>query len=200
MPPLCRPRHGPKVIFKMSKIQTCYGKIHPAVFARLSKIKLLVLDVDGTLTDGGIYLDNSGLEFKRFNTKDGYGIVALQKSGVKCAVITGRNSELVRRRCADELKMEYVIQGHADKGPELTKLRDSLELAVFEVAALGDDMNDLPLFRNAGFSACPADAASFIRSTADLVLRSRGGHGAARELCDLIMMAHGSLNPDGSIV
>lgn len=182
----------------MPKIQTCYGKIHSAIFARLSRIRLLVMDVDGTLTDGGIYLDNSAVELKRFYCRDGYGITSLQKSGITCAIITGRTSELVRRRFVDELGMEYVIQGHADKGPQITRLRESLELATEEVAALGDDLNDLPLFRNAGFSACPADAYPFIKNTVDLVLHSRGGRGAARECCDLIMMAHGILNPDGS--
>ncbi len=169
-------------------IKTCYGKFEPAIFEALSKIKLIVFDVDGTLTDGGIYLDPWQGEYKKFNPKDGLGISKSLKEGIIIAVITGRNSPLTQRRIR-ELKIEELIQGEWDKATALENLLKKYKLDPYECAVLGDDMNDLGLFETAGFSACPSDAHPYMQSIATLVLHREGGRGAARELCDLILMA-----------
>lgn len=178
-------------------INTCYGFISEQIFSRLSKIKLLMLDVDGTLTDGGIYLNNDTGEYKRFYTKDGLGLTQLQsKSDCICAVITGRSSHLVERRC-EEVQIKYVIQGQKDKAPAVAELLKKFGLTKEQSASIGDDHNDLPMFDASGFCTCPQDAVPFIQKRADLTLHRDGGRGAVRELCDLILMAKGIMNTDG---
>ena len=113
----------------MSVITTCYGNIDSEIMSRLSKVKLLAFDVDGTITDGGVYLDNTNLELKKFYTKDGYGLHNLNKSGVICAAITGRNAPLMERRM-QELKLNYLIQGEWDKKTALTKLCNKLNIDI----------------------------------------------------------------------
>lgn len=169
-------------------VKTCYGKIDPEIFEALSKIKLIAFDVDGTLTDGGIYLDPGHGEYKKFNPKDGLGISKSLKEGIIVAVITGRNSPLTERRIK-ELKITELIQGEWDKATALENLLDKYKLDPCECAVMGDDLNDLGLFETAGFSACPSDAHPYMQSIASLVLHREGGRGAARELCDLILMA-----------
>ena len=111
----------------MLKVNTCYGRVDSELLSRLSSIKLLAFDVDGTITDGGIYYDNKDIELKKFNVKDGFGIVALHKEGIECAVITGRSASLTERRMAD-LHVDHVIQGEMNKGVALTKLCEKLAL------------------------------------------------------------------------
>lgn len=181
-------------------IDTCYGLIPEEIFERLSKIKLLMLDVDGTLTDGGVYLNNTDGEYKKFFTKDGLGLTTIQRIGdCACAVITGRQSVLVQRRC-NECNIKHVVQGVRDKAPAVLELTAALKLQKCETAAIGDDHNDLPMFREAGFTACPADAHPYIKKVADLTMHRDGGRGAVRELCDLIMMAKGVMTRDGGLV
>jgi 3-deoxy-D-manno-octulosonate 8-phosphate phosphatase (KDO 8-P phosphatase) len=181
-------------------IQTCYGIISKEIFCRLKKIRLLMLDVDGTLTDGGVYLDNTSLEFKKFNTKDGLGIAQLQKrSDCKAAVITGRDARLTERRC-QECGITLLVQGQADKTAAAQKLIADLGISAQESAAVGDDLNDLSMFKVAGLTACPADASPYIRSYTDILLHRDGGRGAVREMCDLIMMAKGIMGTDGGIL
>lgn len=180
----------------MEKIDTCYGPIDTAIFEKLKNIELIIFDVDGTLTDAGLYLDAKDGEYKKFNTKDGLGIMNLLKSGLKAAVITGRTSPLTVRRMK-EVHIDYILQGQLDKGPALDKLCNDFNLTPDKIAVIGDDLNDLPLFQRVGFSACPKDAHSYIQKIASIVLHRDGGHGAGRELCDLLMMAHGLLNTDG---
>lgn len=179
-------------------IDTCYGLVHEDVFKRLKNIKLLMLDVDGTLTDGGIYLNNDTGEYKRFYTKDGLGLTQLQSnSDCVCAVITGRESLLVERRCK-ETNIQYVIQGQRDKAPAVLSLLKKLNIEKQQSAAIGDDHNDLPMFRESGFTACPKDATPYISKICDITLHRDGGRGAVRELCDLILMAKNVMNTDGS--
>lgn len=178
---------------------TCWGLIEGNLFERLKAIKLVSLDVDGTLTDSGIYYDNSGLELKKFGTKDGLGIAQLQRSGVKCVIITGRKSALVERRAA-ELKISRTLQGVEDKKQALQALMAEFAVTPEQTMAVGDDCNDLPQFEAAGFCACPADAHPYIRRTADLVLTQDGGRGAVREICDLIMMAQHKMSLDGRML
>ena len=180
----------------MSTITTCYGDIDTAIMARLAKIKLLAFDVDGTITEGGVYLDNTELEFKKFYTKDGYGLHYLNKSGVICAAITGRKARLMERRMA-ELKLNHLIQGEWDKETALTNLCKQLNIDLDEAACIGDDLNDLPMFKIAGVTACPHDAHPYMQKIATLVMDYDGGKGAVRQFCDLIMMAQGKLNYDG---
>lgn len=180
----------------MSVITTCYGNIDSEIMSRLSKVKLLAFDVDGTITDGGIYLDNTNLELKKFYTKDGYGLHNLNKSGVICAAITGRNAPLMERRM-HELKLTYLIQGEWDKKTALTKLCSKLNIDIKNSACIGDDLNDLSMFNIAGITACPKDAHPYMKKISDIVLDYEGGHGAIRQFCDLIMMSQNNLNYDG---
>ena len=180
----------------MLKVNTCYGRVDSELLSRLSSIKLLAFDVDGTITDGGIYYDNKDIELKKFNVKDGFGIVALHKEGIECAVVTGRSAPLTERRMAD-LHVSHVIQGEMNKGIALTKLCEKLNISTDEVVCIGDDLNDMPMFRLAGVVVCPKDAHPFIKKIADYITVTEGGKGAVRELCDLILISKGVLNADG---
>ncbi|MBO8415020.1 MAG: HAD-IIIA family hydrolase [Proteobacteria bacterium] len=183
----------------MSSILTCWGCIDARVMERLQRIKLVAFDVDGTLTDGGVYLDNKDGEFKKFNTKDGLGVAQLRKFGIHCAVITGRNSPIVTRRM-QELKVDVVCQGIADKAEELARIKAELHLSQDETAAVGDDLNDLPMFSEAGFTFCPGDAHPYMLQVCDYVLPLEGGRGAVRVLSDLILMAQGKISPEGGLI
>ena len=150
------------------------------------KIKLLVMDVDGTLTDGRIYIGADGEVMKAFDVRDGYGIKhILPRHGVVPVIITGRRSAIVERRCA-ELDITELHQGVGDKLAKLRELAEKYGLTSGEIAYIGDDVNDIACMRYAGFSACPADALDEVRSYADYVCRFSGGRGAVRELVDRI--------------
>ncbi len=180
----------------MSMIKTCYGNIDEQIMHKLASVKLLAFDVDGTITDGGIYLDNTDLEFKKFCTKDGYGLHHLNKSGVKCAAITGRKAHLMERRMK-EIKLDLLIQDENDKKTALTDLCNKLGIDLANTVCIGDDLNDLPMFKIAGITACPKDAHPYIKKNANIVMNYDGGKGAVRQLCDLILMAQGKLGLDG---
>ncbi|MFH1135168.1 MAG: HAD hydrolase family protein [Pseudomonadota bacterium] len=158
-------------------------KLDRKVFADL---KLIIFDVDGILTDGRIYHDDSGREMKAFNSKDGLGIRMLQKAGFEVAFLTGRSSHLVDRRAA-ELGVGTVIQGAADKLAVFEKLLAAKSLRPFEAAYAGDDLPDLPVLRRVGLALAPADAVQEVKAEADYVCRNKGGRGAAREMADLIL-------------
>lgn len=150
-------------------------------------IKYLVMDVDGTLTDGKIYMSGADEEFKAFNIKDGYGIHDLiQSAGIIPIIITGRSSDIVARRCV-ELNIKEVYQGVSDKLAVLIKIADDLS----EVAYIGDDLNDIPCMKqvqkSGGIVGCPADAAEDVIKLADFVCFKNGGNGAVREFIDWIM-------------
>lgn len=154
--------------------------------SRLKNIKLLLVDVDGVMTDGGIYFSEAGEEFKKFNTQDGYGIVKLQASGVRIGIITGRVSKLVQRR-AEELGIMEVHQNLENKLQAYESIKSKHQLADREIAYLGDDEPDMPVLRKVGFSAAPADAVESVRKAVDFVCKRRGGEGAVREMIDLIL-------------
>lgn len=154
--------------------------------ATLRQIKLLLLDVDGVLTDGGIYYSERGEELKKFNIHDGYGIVKLQKTGVRVGILTGRMSKLVTRR-AKELGITEVYQNLEDKVEAYEQVKRKLGVQDAEIAYLGDDEPDLPIVERVGFSACPEDAADAVRRRVDFVCKRRGGEGAVREVIDLIL-------------
>ena len=152
----------------------------------LNRIKLLLLDVDGVMTDGRIIYLNDGGEAKAFDVKDGHGLKLIQRAGIKVGIITGRQSDIVARRAA-ELGIELVYQGAKDKMQPFMEILEKLGLKASEVAYLGDDLVDLPVMRLVGFSATVADASDDIKSYVDLVTSRPGGRGAVREVCDLLL-------------
>lgn len=143
------------------------------------KIKLIVLDVDGTLTDGGIYYDSQGNEMKRFDVKDGLGIKIGIASGLEFAVITGRESPMVERR-VKELGIQHLLSGVQMKLPALKQLLVELQLCPDEVCYIGDDLNDLECMEYVGVAACPADAAEEIKAVSQFAADRRGGYGAVK--------------------
>ena len=153
-------------------------------------IKLVLLDVDGTLTDGGIYRGNNGEEFKRFNVKDGYAIVNAQKLGIEFGIITGRKSELVEVR-AKELKIKYLYQGISEKTVILEEIMKKDGLSKEEIAYMGDDLNDLLIMKKVGLSGTPKDAVDEVIQVADFVSKKNGGSGAVREFIEHILKKDG---------
>ena len=158
--------------------------------ARAKRIRALFLDVDGVLTDGQIYLDGSGREFKVFNTKDGHGMRKAAAADITLCWISGRSSLATARR-ARELGIPFCYQGVRDKGARLESVRRKLKLSSAEIAAIGDDEPDIPMLEAARVSACPSDAAPAARRAATIVLKSAGGHGAVREFIELILARNG---------
>lgn len=154
----------------------------------LRRIRLLLLDVDGVMTDGGIYYSGRGEELKQFNTKDGYGIVMLQQRGVKVGIITGRVSSIVKVR-AKELGITEVHQNLDNKLAAYGKIKKRMGLTDSQVAYMGDDEPDLPVLQCVGLSAAPADAVRRVLSQVDYVCVRSGGKGAVREVIDLILDA-----------
>jgi len=162
-----------------------------AVLERARRIRLLVLDVDGVLTDGRLYLSDSGEEFKVFHVRDGSGIVAVRRAGIEVAIISGRDCGAVVRRAA-ELGIRHVRQGVADKGAELDGLLGELGFTADETACVGDDTPDAPLLQRAGLAIGVADAHPALLAAAHWVTRAKGGRGAVREVCDLLLSARSS--------
>lgn len=152
----------------------------------LNRIKLLLLDVDGVMTDGRIIYLNDGGEAKAFDVKDGHGLKLIQRAGIKVGIITGRQSDIVARRAA-ELGIELVYQGAKDKLQPFMEILEKLGLKASEVAYVGDDLVDLPVMRLVGFSVTVADASDDIKPYVDLVTSRPGGHGAVREVCDFLL-------------
>jgi 3-deoxy-D-manno-octulosonate 8-phosphate phosphatase (KDO 8-P phosphatase) len=153
-------------------------------------LKAAIFDVDGVLTDGRLYIGEHGETFKAFSTLDGHGLKLLAAGGITPLVITGRDSPAVRRRVAD-LGLQHAVYGAHDKGAAADKLLSTLGLAWAEVGAIGDDWPDLPLLARAAFACAPANAHAEVRAAAHHVTAASGGHGAAREFCDLLLMAAG---------
>ncbi|MCV6625587.1 MAG: HAD hydrolase family protein [Cellvibrionaceae bacterium] len=162
---------------------------------RAQKVKLLMLDVDGVLSDGRLYFSNDGNEFKAFSTLDGQGIKMLQASGVQVGIITGRQSQLVARR-AENLGIKLLKQGREDKLIALQELlaEAELELELEQIAYMGDDYPDLPLIRRVGLGLAPANAHEVVADNAHWQSQRRGGEGAVREACDMIMRAQGNFD------
>ena len=150
------------------------------------KIKMLVMDVDGTLTDGCIYMGPDGEAMKAFNCQDGYGIARiLPKMGIVPVIITGRTSRILENRAA-ELKIRHLYQKVADKLSLLKSLAEEMGITREEIAYIGDDLNDLECMQYCGFSACPSDAVSGVVGAVDYVCSRNGGRGAVRELIDFL--------------
>lgn len=159
---------------------------------RLRATRLVIFDVDGVLTDGTLVVGDDGQEYKAFNSKDGHGMRMLQDSGVTLAILTGRRSQVVERRASD-LGIVHVMQGRRDKLPAFRELLAKTGFAAETVAYVGDDVLDLPVMRRVGLAVAVADASPLIRPHAHWITEHPGGHGAAREVCERIMQAQGSL-------
>lgn len=158
--------------------------------ARIKPIKLLVFDVDGVLTNGQIIFGADGELMKVFHAQDGLGISAAHKVGLKTAIITGRQSEMVKKR-GTELKITEIYQGAMDKVAALSELMEKYSLTTEEVAYLGDDLNDLPVLGMAGFACAVDNAVAEVKAAAHYVTVHQGGRGAAREVIELILKTQG---------
>ena len=152
----------------------------------MAKIKMLVMDVDGTLTDGCIYVGAEGEQMKAFNVQDGYGIAhILPKAGITPVIITGRSSKIVEKR-AEELKITHLYQGVYDKLTKLKEVASELGIEPEEIAYIGGDLNDLECIRYCGYAACPADAVPEVLESVNYVCKRNGGRGAVRELTEML--------------
>ena len=160
---------------------------------RARNIQLLILDVDGVLSDGQLYFSNSGDELKAFNSLDGHGIKMLQKSGVAVAIITGRTSNIVEKR-AQALNIQHVIQGREDKLAALEELKECITVDNNAIAHIGDDYPDLPLIRRVGLGLTVANGHWIIKQHAHWQSQYTGGNGAVREACDMIMLAQNTFD------
>ena len=162
------------------------------IYAKARAIRLVIFDVDGVLTDGSLYLSDSGEEIKAYNSRDGHGMKMLRESGVELAIITGRTSRSVELR-AKNLGIELLYQGAADKARVYTELLVTRKLDAGATAYMGDDVVDLPVLRRCGLALTVPEAPLAVRQCVDYVTRAPGGRGAAREACELIMHAQGTL-------
>ena len=160
---------------------------------RAKLIRLIAFDVDGIMTDGGLYLSDSGEEFKRFNSLDGHGMKMLRASGVELAIITGRTSRCVELR-AQSLGITHLYQGITDKLGAMQALLSQLNLSPQVAAFMGDDVVDLPVMLRVGLGISVPDAPQIVRERAHYVTQRDGGHGAVREACELLMAAQGTLD------
>lgn len=160
--------------------------------SKAQNIRLVIFDIDGVLTNGGLQFDTEGREYKTFNSLDGHGIRMLLECGIQVAVITGRQSRMVDRRM-DELGVKLVFQGYRDKRPAFIELLNQTGFEKAQVAYLGDDLPDLPVMTQVGLAIAVQNAHSFVKQRADWITEASGGAGAAREAIDLILNAQNLL-------
>ena len=161
------------------------------VINKLKNIKLLILDVDGVLTDGGIIYNDNNLETKVFNVKDGLGIRLLMQAGIKLCIATGRSSKALNHRC-ENLGIVHIFDNVKDKAAILDLMLDQAGVSATEAAFIGDDLPDLALMKHVGLSIAVADAHETVREQADMVTAAKGGSGAVREVCEAILKAQGT--------
>ncbi len=157
---------------------------------KLRRVKLLLLDADGVLTDGSIIYNNADSEIKAFNVKDGLGIRLLTAAGIPVAIVTGRSSAALRRRC-EELGIDLLFEGIRDKAALLDTISEQTGVNAELMAFVGDDLPDLPIMKRVGFSVAVADAHRMVQEQADMVTEARGGSGAVRQVCEAILNAQG---------
>lgn len=171
-----------------------HSRFTEALMARCFTVKALLLDVDGVLTDGGLFYGAQGEALKRFNTLDGHGLKMLQSAGITVAVITGRDSEPLRARL-QALGISHARYGIDDKRPAALDILTELKINWNQAAAMGDDWPDWPMMKDAALRCAPSNAHQEIRTRADFVSQSQGGQGAVREVCDLLLSAAGHYQP-----
>ena len=165
--------------------------MNPQLLAKAQLIKLLILDVDGVLTDGRLFFDHNGVEYKCFHARDGHGIKLLRQTGVEVAVISGRKSNSVALRM-QSLGVELVYQGHENKVGAFEEIISQLNISPLQAAHVGDDLLDLPIMRRVGLAIAVQDANFAVKERADWCTQAVGGRGAVREVCDLLMQAQGN--------
>ncbi len=176
-----------------SMINTLYGAVPETIFAKAKKIKLLICDVDGVFSDGRIYMGNQGEELKAFHTRDGYGIKCLLSANIEIAVITGRSSVIVEKRMA-ALGIKHVYQGQSDKRLAYNALVKKVGCSSENIAYIGDDLIDWPVMAEVGLSICVNDGHPLLAKRADWLTQTKGGFGAVREICDLLLEARNELD------
>ena len=167
------------------------------ILEKAARIRLLIFDVDGVLTDGSLFIGDDGQEYKAFNSRDGHGIKMLIKHGVTVAIITGRTSKVVEHRMAN-LGVEHVYQGQLEKLPAYEKLANKLGISAAETAYVGDDIVDLPVMRRVGLAIAVQDAHPLVRTHSHWQTASCGGRGAARDVCEMLLEAQGVLEQEMS--
>jgi len=177
----------------MTMIDTLYGPVLLPILDIAKQIKLLICDVDGVFSDGLVYMGNQGEELKTFHTRDGYGIKSLMNAGIEVAIITGRQSKIVENRMA-VLGITLVYQGQDDKVKAYNDICRQLNIAPEHTGYIGDDLIDWPVMEKVALRVCVADGHPLLVKRANYVTHIKGGHGAVREVCDLILQARGELD------
>ena len=174
------------------KITTLYGDVDASIVEIAKQIKLLICDVDGVFSDGLVYMGNNGEELKTFHTRDGYGVKSLMNAGIEIAIITGRKSQIVTNRMS-ALGITLIYQGQDDKVKAYQDICEKLNIAPQYTGYIGDDLIDWPVMEKVALKVCVADGHPLLRQKANYVTQINGGHGAVREVCDLILQARGEL-------
>ena len=163
------------------------------IIEKAKKIELVIFDIDGVMTDGGLFFDNHGGEYKAFHSLDGHGLRMLQECGVRVAVITGRKSELVKHRMND-LGVTLIYQGYRDKKPAFAALLEEVGLEKDQITYVGDDVVDLPIMTQLNFAIAVQNAHPFVKQHAHWITGRSGGRGAVRDVCEFILESKGLLN------
>jgi 3-deoxy-D-manno-octulosonate 8-phosphate phosphatase (KDO 8-P phosphatase) len=175
-------------------ISDYFAHVPQEIFERAKTIKVLITDIDGVMTDGGIIYDDLGTEYKKYNVKDGLIVQHLRKAKILVGAITGRASQVVENRC-EELKFDFHYHGIKDKGKKLAEILQTIEVSLEEVAFIGDDLIDLPILANVGLAVSPADALPYVKLYSHYVSPFDGGKGVFREVGDILLHARGQLLP-----
>ncbi|WDR80649.1 3-deoxy-manno-octulosonate-8-phosphatase KdsC [Candidatus Purcelliella pentastirinorum] len=181
------------MFFRNKYKRTYYGKINKKILNKAKIIKLLICDIDGVMTDGLICLDEKGREINAFHARDGYGIKMLLGFSIKVAVITGRNTKLIEDRCKI-LGIKYLYQGQLNKIKAFKDLIKKTNISYNKIAYIGDDVIDWPVMSIIGLSVAVSNAHPFILKKAQYITNNKGGNGAVREICDLILIAKNKIN------
>jgi len=176
-----------------AKVATLYGQVDSEIIEIAKQIKLLICDVDGVFSDGLIYMGNNGEELKTFHTRDGYGVKSLMNAGIEIAIITGRRSQIVENRMT-ALGISLIYQGQDDKVKAYQDICLKLGIAPEQTGYIGDDLIDWPVMEKVALKVCVADGHPLLAQRANYVTAIRGGHGAVREVCDLILQARNELD------
>ena len=186
----CEVREGYRQIARDKAMQDNRSQAWQATLHKAKEIKLLLLDVDGVLTDGSLIYSHEGQESKAFNTQDGFGLRILQDAGVEVGIITARSSEALQRRGQD-LKISHLYQGASNKLEAYKEITKKTGLKPFQIAYMGDDWLDMVLLKRVGLAVAPANAVLEVKEMVHYTTEQSGGHGAVRELCDLILESQG---------
>ncbi|OLQ85274.1 3-deoxy-D-manno-octulosonate 8-phosphate phosphatase [Vibrio ponticus] len=176
-----------------ANVATLYGQVDADILEIAKHIKLLICDVDGVFSDGLIYMGNNGEELKTFHTRDGYGVKSLMNAGIEIAIITGRRSQIVENRMK-ALGISLIYQGQDDKVKAYQDICQKLDIAPEHTGYIGDDLIDWPVMEKVALKVCVADGHPLLVQRANYVTHIRGGHGAVREVCDLILQARNELD------